>query len=106
MKVLTGTDAHGGTYYLVECPGCGHSHMYDSRWGFNGNLDSPTFSPSYLSKYRHPKGYSNDNPAPKGWKGEYVEEVCHSFVTDGKIQFLSDCTHKLAGQTVELENID
>jgi hypothetical protein len=28
--------------------------------------------------------------------------VCHSFVTDGKIQFLSDCTHALAGQTVAL----
>ncbi len=30
------------------------------------------------------------------------DEVCHSFVTDGQIQFLGDCTHKLAGQTVPL----
>ncbi|WP_241754456.1 hypothetical protein [Cupriavidus basilensis] len=28
--------------------------------------------------------------------------VCHSFVTDGRIQFLGDCTHALAGQTVPL----
>jgi hypothetical protein len=28
--------------------------------------------------------------------------VCHSFVTDGRIQFLEDCTHELAGQTVDL----
>ena len=28
--------------------------------------------------------------------------VCHSFVTGGRIQFLSDCTHALAGQTVDL----
>ena len=32
----------------------------------------------------------------------FVCSVCHSFVTDGKIQFLGDCTHELAGQTVEL----
>jgi hypothetical protein len=31
-----------------------------------------------------------------------VHHCCHSFVTNGKIQFLADCTHKLAGQTVEL----
>lgn len=28
--------------------------------------------------------------------------VCHSFIRDGQIQFLSDCTHALAGQTVPL----
>jgi len=28
--------------------------------------------------------------------------ICHSFVTDGQIQFLGDCTHKLAGRTVPL----
>ena len=31
--------------------------------------------------------------------------VCHTFVTDGRIQFLSDCTHALAGQTVDLPDI-
>ncbi len=28
--------------------------------------------------------------------------VCHTFVTDGRIQFLGDCTHVMAGQTVDL----
>lgn len=27
---------------------------------------------------------------------------CHSFVRDGKIEFLNDSTHSLAGQTVDL----
>ncbi len=27
---------------------------------------------------------------------------CHTFITDGRIQFLGDCSHKLAGQTVDL----
>lgn len=30
---------------------------------------------------------------------------CHSFVTDGKIQFLSDCSHAKAGMTIDLPEI-
>src|SRR5436309_254590 len=30
-------------------------------------------------------------------------DVCHSFVRDGLIEFLGDCTHPLAGRTVPLE---
>ena len=105
-KVLKGTHTNGEDYYLIECIGCGHGHVYDSRWTFNGDLDKPTFSPSYLSKHKHPKGYSNENPAPKGWAGEYVQEVCHSFLTDGKIQYLSDCTHEYVGQTLDLPDFD
>jgi hypothetical protein len=44
---------------------------------------------------------------------EYKEtlEVCHSFVSEGVIQFLDDCTHSLVGQSVELppwpyDNVD
>lgn len=35
---------------------------------------------------------------------EYKEttEICHSFVSEGVIQFLSDCTHSLTNQHVEL----
>lgn len=37
------------------------------------------------------------------WRVEkFPPHVCHSFVRDGRIEFLSDCTHALAGQTVEL----
>lgn len=31
-----------------------------------------------------------------------VLEICHSFVTGGKIRYLNDCTHHLKGKTVEL----
>jgi hypothetical protein len=35
--------------------------------------------------------------------GQSVEyKRCHSFVTDGRIQFLGDCTHHPVGQTVPL----
>lgn len=30
------------------------------------------------------------------------KSVCHSFVRDGQIQYLGDCTHEYAGKTVDL----
>lgn len=88
------------------CPGCKRVHAVNyaanHQWSFNGNLEKPTLSPSVLCSYRHPKGYTNDNPAPADFNGEYVTDICHSFVTDGCIQYLSDCTHDLAGETIEL----
>lgn len=84
------------------CPGCKEMHVVNSGWQSNGDYDRPTFSPSVIVRYRHPKGHTNENPAPLGYGGPYVEEVCHSFVRDGRIEFLGDCTHELAGKTVPL----
>jgi len=84
------------------CPGCESAHVVDERWQFNGNYDLPTFTPSYKSLYRHPKGCTKDNPAPLGYAGDYATEVCHSYVTEGRIRFLEDCTHRLKNQTVLL----
>ena len=71
---------HAG--WMIFCPGCDEYHIFDKRWTFNGDLEKPTFTPSYLSKTQ--------------------DTVCHSFVTDGAIRYLGDCTHKLKGQTVDL----
>ena len=82
--------------WLFRCPGCdadpldGGLHCPTTGWTFNGDLERPTFSPSILVRWESPQG----------------PRVCHSFVTDGKIQFLGDCTHALAGQTVPLPNIN
>lgn len=57
-------------------------------WGWNGSGDAPTFTPSIF--VNPPQARSPHSPS------------CHSFVTDGRIQFLGDCTHELAGQTVDL----
>jgi len=74
-------------------------------WGFNGDYDKPTFTPSVLvSGVKTTK--DADGEWDGGWErdaaGNTIPEVCHSFVTDGKIQFLGDSTHELSGQTVEL----
>ena len=98
---LTHTD--GGIDYAFYCPGCKELHSYIVKmgestakyrreaglnfveWGFNGNEEKPTFTPSLL--------YNKPGHAVK---------LCHLFVTDGMIQFCSDSQHDLAGKTVEL----
>tara|TARA_B100000614_G_scaffold262909_1_gene300599 strand:+ start:131873 stop:132172 length:300 start_codon:yes stop_codon:yes gene_type:complete len=78
---------------VFDCPGCGHHHsIVLGRWTFNNNFRKPTFEPSVLVR-------STFGP-------ERVDRRCHSFVKKGKIQYLSDCTHKLAGKTVDLPEID
>lgn len=106
-KIFKDLDKPAGYQGLsFYCNGCKQTHTVNfhpsNQWQFNDDIEKPTLTPSVLVKYRHPKGYSNDNPAPLGYDGEYVTDICHSFVTDGNIQYLSDCTHELAGQTIEL----
>lgn len=73
------------------CPGCDEAHHVNDRWTFNGNEEAPTFSPSVLVRSVRPKFALDATP-----------HTCHSFVTDGRIQMLGDCTHALANQTVDL----
>jgi hypothetical protein len=104
-----------------QCPGCGDFHAVPVAgiapaqgplWQWNGDLINVTLSPSLLVRLGH---YVDGTPAEScgicksirehpedGWTGCYV---CHSFVTNGSIQFLGDCTHKLAGQTVQLAEV-
>jgi hypothetical protein len=82
---------------VFHCPGCGYSHPFHidgkfhstgQSWEWNGEMDKPTFRPSL--------GVNMSDPAYR----------CHSFVTDGKIQFLQDSFHHLAGQTVDIPEAD
>lgn len=80
-----------GPDFIFFCPGCrcGHAVWVNRKasngaiWTFNGDEDKPTFKPSLLV--------------------DSTRGRCHSYVTDGQIQFLDDCTHDLKGQTVPLE---
>ena len=86
---------------LFWCPGCKTAHGVwtskpapsGARWSWNGDTVRPTFEPSIVVNVEYPQG--RDVP-PK-------RLVCHSFVREGRIEFLGDCTHALAGQTVALE---
>ncbi|WP_437178628.1 DUF6527 family protein [Labrys neptuniae] len=72
------------------------------RWGFNGNHEKPTFTPSIRVSWNEP----SDIPEEFDDTSKDRQLVCHSFVTDGQIQFLGDCTHSLAGQTVPLPDFE
>lgn len=100
-------DYHGELGFM--CPGCKCRHFINdilteheaSRngvWTFNGDFESPTIRASVLTR-----SYQK-NPVT----GNYDIEIdrCHSYITDGMIEFLSDCQHSLAGQTVELPEIE
>src|SRR5688572_7160529 len=108
VVTVSWTDAERSGQYdalKFKCPGCeldGTSglHMLPvggdpngrPMWEFDGNCDAPTLSPSILTR------------AGRG-AGE-PDRICHSFIREGQIEFLSDCTHALAGQTVPLPDLD
>jgi len=80
--------------YIYFCPGCLTNHMINTNRSLGqpchkltGPLNKPTVRASVLSMGNK----RLDKPH------------CHSFITEGRISFMEDCTHKLAGQTVDME---
>jgi len=92
VKLYTSEDELTEQYWFF-CPGCRTHHALTTKapkgpiWTFNGDLNRPTFRASLLCDYGEGK-------------------VCHSFITDGKIEFLNDCYHELKGTTVEMEEVE
>jgi hypothetical protein len=115
---------HGPRSRLPETKG----ELLAPFWDYDGNEAIPTFSPSLLV-YRtidlcspeHEHWRVCPEPDSCGATGHAVliddggSEVlghhnghvaergnCHSFIRNGQWEFLGDCAHKLAGQTVPL----
>ena len=59
-------------------------------WVWNFDVNKPTFSPSVLS---------TASWAGKPWK-------CHSYVKNGVVQFLPDCSHENAGKMLPLKDVE
>ena len=96
MKLKESTFEGNLVGYRFFCPGCQCSHLFsvahdprdrrypnDPVWKFDGNMESPTFEPSLV-----------------------YPDHCHLYVRNGRIEFLSDCNHALAGQTVDLPDCE
>lgn len=79
-KLRRGTNA-----YYWYCPGCEEMHPLPDRWTFDGNLESPTFNPSF----KH------------DWHGG----CCHYVVTTGQVAYCGDCTHGMANQTIPMPDL-
>jgi uncharacterized protein DUF6527 len=91
IKLKRVYEYEGQVVYAFRCLGCNEEHQVRLEgpyaWKWNGSLESPTIRNSILVN---------------GSKSNPTAEICHSFVTDGKIEYLGDCSHNLKGQTIEL----
>jgi len=96
-KVIPDTAVPGR--YLYECPACKCCHFFDTlsdgpKWEWNGDAEAPVVKPSVRVRF-----------------GRDMKLQCHFYIggsdgsQPGKIVYLTDCTHALAGQTVELPYI-
>ena len=93
---LLRVERNGGLYAAVfVCPACGIYHQLkiggEDGWTFNGDFVRPTFTPSLLVEWCHGE--------------DRLEKRCHSYIRDGRIEFLADSKHALSGQTVELAEV-
>lgn len=105
--------------YSYWCQGCEETHTVRTdgagraNWSFDGNLAAPTFSPSVLVTSGH---YMAEHPPGERCWCDYNREHpgdedgfhcfrCHTFVVGGMVQFLADCSHALAGQTLPLPDL-
>lgn len=89
-------DPEDATHVRIRMPGplpartipvmIGGTRKGTPNWTWNGSIDKPTLKPSILTT-----------------DGTHR---CHCFINDGKVQFLNDCSHELAGQTVDLLDIE
>jgi hypothetical protein len=86
------------------CPGCHEMHKLPDIWTFDGNLEKPTFTPSF--KHEGIRRVFVDGK----WTGEWVRDVngktvpyiCHYTLTSGVLSFCRDSTHALAGKSATL----
>ncbi len=110
------TNENGGVSYQFWCSGCAGHHSYTTKlgegetgpvWTYDGNEEAPTFSPSLLANPQI-KGLcscqdSEECDQDSHAKPDYGYHRCHLFLRAGMVQYLSDCTHSLAGKTVPVE---
>jgi hypothetical protein len=79
-----------GATHVFWCPACGFLHWIDGRWTITGDEAAPTVRASVLVEL------DRSNPPRR----------CHLFITDGRLEYLADCTHALAAQAVDMIDLD
>lgn len=63
------------------------------RWEFSKNFFRPTFSKEYRLEM------------DLEVNGQVVHYLCHSRIANGRILYLPDCTHAMAGQLTDLPDL-
>lgn len=88
-KTVRSSRFTGGRGIAFWCPACDGPHGVPTEgpgaWTWNGDVERPTLAPSLRV-----------SAGPNG------ADVCHFFLRDGRIEYLGDSTHALAGQTIDV----
>lgn len=93
--------------YVHWCPACEEAHILPDNWAFDGNVERPTFHPSF----KH-EGCQIEKVDGK-WTGEWIRGVdgkplpfvCHYNLISGQLHFCNDCTHGMANKVVPLPKL-
>lgn len=118
MGLISKTLRKTTTGFIWWCPGCKQSHGINvgqssgPNWSWNNDPEKPSFSPSVLVRgtrqdLTDEEEVQFDKDAETLTREQLLEHPvysfrCHSFVENGHIRFLNDCTHELANQTVPI----
>lgn len=95
-RTMHGTDECLGLAVHLWCPGCQQLHAPVFRCPDHGG---PATGPTWDGDPRSVPFSMEPSLLVNGGK----PSRCHSYVRNGQWQFLTDCDHSLAGQTVPLE---
>ena len=94
VKAYPGRDE---SVMVFHCPACKDDHHVTvggiHGWDWNGDVDSPSLSPSIRVTRTVYERDGNGDPIP-----ETVRQVdCHTWMTDGRLKYFPDCYHEMAG---------
>ncbi|MCK9544275.1 MAG: DUF6527 family protein [Novosphingobium sp.] len=79
----------GHDKYLFYCPGCRCFHWFTTpRWLWNNNIESPTVTPSIVLN------------------AQDLKQRCHLQIINGRLRYLSDSYHYLAGITISMVDLE
>jgi len=85
-----------------HCPACNEAHAVRisgaryGLWFWNQNPEAPTFEPGVRVRKDIPAAGPNPDP------NDATSYVCMSRVVNGRISYEADCTHGMAGTTVDV----
>jgi hypothetical protein len=63
-----------------------HPLPFEKGWTFDGNIEAPTFTPSFKHDWGNGK-------------------CCHYVMTAGKVAYCGDCTHPMVGRTIDMPDL-
>jgi hypothetical protein len=106
------------TGFVWWCPACDSAHPLPDGWKFNGDLEHPTFKPSF----KHTGTQLAKGPDGK-WTGQWLMKdehgnivaktvrtskdtlipwCCHYIITSGIVHYQGDCTHEMRGKITRM----